>query len=924
MRLGLTPSPARSTLGSKLPKSFNNSLMLSDSFSESEPLIPDICLEVMWSGHCPSRPIASFLSKDNVDQKFLCLLFPQNTSLECYQYELKDEESHMTIGAETNIFAKDAVPLAGLNMIVIVEPSNSLMLYTGVVPVCRLHLAGLSTLNSTLFKDFSYLNISSKLNSPLSTPMRRSSLLTPSRPSSSSLDIKFESGLSPVLTEKPSPEGSFIDDPALPLSSAIVCVRDATDFRLTLEHTSGNFYRVTLPQIFSSVLVERCLVALRYILPKELGLQLVNKWYTNRNTPGNGEFSSSSEWHLFSKTVLSLIGYDVEKLSPSSHLDLSGSTSPLIASKKFRAAESGSKSDWEYLLSSAYHQALGNNWSEVLKLDHLEFVRGIKEMNSGTLNTSAPFFPHLIAIFFSLHLVYEEFKASTLHWKFTSLMIPCLTQLAADLRASLYLDLYWRDYPNSCSLKGPSTQMSDENFSDLIVPEYFTQEPPRLFEHLYLIMRNVKCPPFPYIPPLSTSTKKLILLYQAAATNFSLNNIPVHEFLSEILPGEGTQESFDAVSSIHIDNKENLSVHEKIIVLTDHLGLNLNDINMMTPGISLLLMNAQHMCRTYPPQNWPASAYQLIDRPDLVVQKLETEKQEELKKKNKESFKKKERDPYSIRACSPCKEEIEPTSSIKANDKPKEEDDGMETLDLGMLALRWPEDQRVSEVRKMLCSSRPVTINITQRQGVSDHDFLEEQERQLYSLSIRTMALPMGRGMFTLCTHSPIITEALPIPPLNLKGRAPPRGTTIDFPISEVPADMDIWPLFHNGVAAGLKIAPNCGDITSTWIVYNKSKGDASGSLSHAGFLMALGLNGHLRNFATVSLHEYLSQGLELTCVGLLLGISAAMRGTMHMQTTKVLSVHLECLLPPTSTELDVPHNVQVSRLTFSRIARDS
>ncbi len=36
-------------------------------------------------------------------------------------------------------------------------------------------------------------------------------------------------------------------------------------------------------------------------------------------------------------------------------------------------------------------------------------------------------------------------------------------------------------------------------------------------------------------------------------------------------------------------------------------------------------------------------------------------------------------------------------------------------------------------------------------------------------------------------------------------------------------------------------------------------------------------------------------------------------RGTMDMQTTKMLSIHVSAMLPPTSTELDVPHNVQVA-----------
>lgn len=35
----------------------------------------------------------------------------------------------------------------------------------------------------------------------------------------------------------------------------------------------------------------------------------------------------------------------------------------------------------------------------------------------------------------------------------------------------------------------------------------------------------------------------------------------------------------------------------------------------------------------------------------------------------------------------------------------------------------------------------------------------------------------------------------------------------------------------------------------------------------------------------------------------------------MEISTTKVLSIHVPALLPPTSTELNVPHNVQVSAI---------
>jgi len=78
--------------------------------------------------------------------------------------------------------------------------------------------------------------------------------------------------------------------------------------------------------------------------------------------------------------------------------------------------------------------------------------------------------------------------------------------------------------------------------------------------------------------------------------------------------------------------------------------------------------------------------------------------------------------------------------------------------------------------------------------------------------------------MFTLRTAAPVVTETLPIPRLCLTGRAPPRGTTVDLSHIEVVPNMNLWPLFHNGVAAGLRIAPNASNIDSNWIVFNKPK----------------------------------------------------------------------------------------------------
>ena len=56
-------------------------------------------------------------------------------------------------------------------------------------------------------------------------------------------------------------------------------------------------------------------------------------------------------------------------------------------------------------------------------------------------------------------------------------------------------------------------------------------------------------------------------------------------------------------------------------------------------------------------------------------------------------------------------------------------------------------------------------------------------------------------------------------------------------------SEQTAWPEFHNGVAAGLRLAPGTHQLTRTWVVYNKP---AEPSFTHAGMLMALGLTGHL------------------------------------------------------------------------------
>lgn len=49
--------------------------------------------------------------------------------------------------------------------------------------------------------------------------------------------------------------------------------------------------------------------------------------------------------------------------------------------------------------------------------------------------------------------------------------------------------------------------------------------------------------------------------------------------------------------------------------------------------------------------------------------------------------------------------------------------------------------------------------------------------------------------------------------------------------------------------------------------------GGADAQMEHAGFLMALGLNGHLKNLVVMSTFEYIDNRHEMTSVGVMLGM---------------------------------------------------
>lgn len=70
------------------------------------------------------------------------------------------------------------------------------------------------------------------------------------------------------------------------------------------------FIQLIMPHLFS---VKRCLQAIRFILPKDTAMKVLVKWYNMYNAPGGP--SMHQEWNLFVTCLMTLMGYNTERLS---------------------------------------------------------------------------------------------------------------------------------------------------------------------------------------------------------------------------------------------------------------------------------------------------------------------------------------------------------------------------------------------------------------------------------------------------------------------------------------------------------------------------------------------------------------------------------------------------------------------------------
>ena len=805
-----------------------------------EPIYPELCLEQIWNetgvGNSP-KATKVFLTNDFNNINYLVFVIEKLKQAKLVRFDESNDKQKLIFGTSNYIPAKDAEPIPSLSMILVLDASDCLILYSGLSKISLVNL-----------KEASFGTGGLSSNTSFSTHEQFTRL---------SLSKKKQNNLSiySYLTRSPKR------------------FRDSIRNSVYLVTEDNKNFLLSFPPIYCSSIVSMCLNGLKNVLPRDISMQMFINWYKLRTTSLNEVHTVQNELALFKCCILKLCGYDIESLPLNFHLKLTSSTNELLgevrsprksAKKSSTSSINQTKEDWEFICNYfADNQQVSN------------FNKKRLPVQSNSL-----LFPFLNYVLFCFHLTAEEVRLDTLMIDLMDELIDIIYLLAVDIGLKSYVDYYGDQLTKMVRFEDESSKINKSDHRSLLVPTFFNAEVLCVFDYVRKLISlkasQASLVPFPYIPETTPRIRYVILVYRAFKNDYFYEK-------NYLLPiGSVKNNSNEIINLRAVSN-----LKDKIVLCISKLGLTKQELETLPPGISIPLWDAIFYTKKNPPAGWSTESYSLISRDDLVAL---------------DNF-----------------DNIRYNSLNKYTEEFDSDPDGFSNINKEILRLLFPKDQRVFEAYNMLISSKPVRVSIQQRVGMSDHDFMEEQEKHLYNLSIRTMALSVGRGMLTMRTYKPIIAETFPIPLINMTGRIPPRNTVFSMRNNEVPTEMTTWPMFHNGVAAGLRVRlSESNTINSTWIIFNKPKikneeTAVESQNQHAGFLLALGLNGYISQLSMMNIHDYLCMGNELTRVGVLLGLAAAKRGTMDLFAVKILSIHVEALLPPTSTELDVPPVAEVA-----------
>ena len=575
------------------------------------------------------------------------------------------------------------------------------------------------------------------------------------------------------------------------------------------------------------------------------------------------------------------------------------------------------ETDFEYLLNSGFHEDFKEMNGNKYELDHDESDKTHSPYSYKTFAKVSP--SELISrdgiqslhewsiVFDTLHLLFEESRLllSRSLWLYplaTLLKSMCLISIESNGTKSTMSDFVY----HYCRVLG----WSDELFP--VQQQYFIERP--------------------------VSRKELT----------SFGSVPcIISYLARKLDGVISDPDFELNGNLHILTKvcrfydilgkekystssSRIDYSNLVLAMVEEGFRKPADLDIFILCISIPLREVLYSFRDDPPPDWSAAAYSLIGREDLSFMHSE------------DDYKSIPSHPLIRFRCANL-DNIAHSRRSQRNKNTEcpeivKEDTDFDGIDLlqNYSSMIFPNDKRINEASKLLCSSKPVLLQVDRPPELNDHDFKKRKVAKLALVCRRTLALSVGRGMMTAGSFRSVFAETLPVPEICLSGKVAPTNTRVILDPSSCPHDMTMWPEFHNGVAAGLRIgidgsSGETRQITRAWIKYNKpsstpapvspnrnieKNGQNTSQHSYGGLLFALGLRGHLSKLGKTDIFDCLTTGTVTNIVGVLLGMAANKRSSCDLAVSKMLCLHVPSLLPLSFHQMDTSSVIQVAAIT--------
>ncbi|MCJ1402881.1 Anaphase-promoting complex subunit 1 [Xylographa trunciseda] len=320
-------------------------------------------------------------------------------------------------------------------------------------------------------------------------------------------------------------------------------------------------------------------------------------------------------------------------------------------------------------------------------------------------------------------------------------------------------------------------------------------------------------------------------------------------------------------------------------------GLSTSMLDSFPEAIAASLRASIAICQAEPTTTWPTDVLSMIDRDDVLILEQPNKFSRQSMKSTVSPSHEALRDFHTV-----CISTFD-IEAVGAYDGAAEADRHLVTR------MIFKDDQRFSEASKLLHPLKHPVVRCAPEPDWSDTDLLEAQQELVKVVAVRTLSVSPGRGMLFYSARFPLLTERFPIHGFSLACVMKPSNTTVTADRGTFSEEKVSWSFFHAGVEAGLSISKKAQGIDTSWILFNKPPELQN---RHAGFLLALGLNGHLRTIAKWVAFKYLTPKHTMTSIGLLLGLAASYLGTMDTLITRLLSVHVTRMLPPGAAELNL------------------